>query len=226
MFEFGAPDYNDKQLSVLFSLAQRNVILNIYDSGKSKKGFESSEKYRKFLDQLIKGASISDATISTSSDQTGIHPNGTFLDLPSNFLLFIEEAAKLDTAPTVEIRVKPVTHDEYTVAIDNPYKEPSSKVAWRMDISRETDAVGITSASEKRVEIITNGAGLTDYRIRYLREAPDIVVDETTPANQIHCILDNLIHPLIITEAVKIATSASKPDEYQIAINERMDSEN
>ncbi len=150
-----------------------------------------------------------------SSAQLGVHPNGVFFDLPDDFLYSIEETAKL-TGGTKEVIVKPIKHDSYIANINNPYKQPCSWLVWRMDFSRATDALGESSASAKRTELIHDGSGLISYRMRYLRFPPEIVVNEFDPTQQKHCVLDSVMHEAIVTEAVKIAQAAVKPQEYQI----------
>jgi hypothetical protein len=228
LFEFGAPAYDDTQIGSLLTKAQMRVFKKRYDPA-----FELTEERRRDLEQLIKPAEydstdIPGSTITVSSSQDGIHPNGVFFDLPSDFLYAAEEAVTTDTS-SGEVKVDPVTHDEYLANIDNPYQNPNVKsgtsVFWRMDISRETQPVGVTSGSAKRTEIITEGGTITKYRMRYISTPQDIVVDSITPANQVHCILDDSIHPEIVDEAYKIAEASVRPEEYQIALNEQRISE-
>ena len=213
-FEDSAPGYDDKQISVILSDAQLRIVLKLIPF------FESDEKVRRQLEQLIKSGSVSNGDIIVSSDQTAKHPNGVIYDLPTSFYHAVEEAVIL-TGASAESTVKPVTHDFYQANKVNPYKKPNSNVVWRMDISRLTDASGTaTPASAKRTELITDGTAISDYRLRYLRELPDIIVDGSTPANQRHCILDQSLHDAIVDEAVKIMKASVIPEEYQIAQNE------
>lgn len=225
MFEFAAPAYDDRQISYILSDAQNRIFLNKYYSPTNdiRRGFEADEKRRRELEQLIKSASVSGGEITESASQDGIHTNGIFYDMPDNFLFAVEESAKL-TGASVEIPVKPITHDAYNANKNNPYKKPYSGLVWRMDYSRQTDASGTeTSATAKRIELIHDATGIADYRVRYLRLPPDIVVDETTPANQKHCVLDITMHNLIIDEAVKIMKAAVTPETYQIADKESIE---
>lgn len=211
MFEYAAPAYDDKQLSVMLSNAQERVIDDLV------KFFEASEKVRTALKHLIKPASVSNGEISVSASQTGVHPVGIFYDLPGDTRHLVEEAVKL-SGISKETTVKPVTHDFYMANINNPYKKPSKDVAWRMDISRLTDSDGTsTLASSPRVEIITDGTGITDYRVRYLRQPPNIIVDKDVPANQKHCVLDESVHDKIVDEAIKMMKASTTPEHYQIA---------
>lgn len=233
MFEFSAPAYDDRQISWLLTAAQNRVFLDKYytPSNKYQRGFEADEKRRRDLEQLIKQAAwASPATtgdLAPSSNQTGVHPNGKFFDLPARFLYAIEEAAETSAIGGKEVPVKPVTHDQYIANINNPYKKPYANLVWRMDYSRATVADGTaTAASSKRTELIVGDTlTLTKYRIRYLESPPDIVVDEFDPTNQKHCVLDETLHESIIDEAVKMAKASVRPNEYQIADKEKQDSD-
>ena len=145
-----------------------------------------------------------------------------FLDLPEDFLYAEEEAGKL-SGSTKEVKVKPVTHDEYLANIDNPYKKPYTGLLWRMDICRLADGDNETA---KRTEIIVpTSTTLASYRLRYVSYPPAIVVDESNEANQVNCIMDESIHEMIVDEAVLIAKAAVKGEEYQIGLSERQRSE-
>lgn len=229
MFEYGAPAYDDKQISNFLTRAQLRVFKRYYSPFKNKfrEGFESSEFKSKGLAQLIRSASLG-AGITESSSQTGVHPQGTFYDLPSDYQFTVEEAVELDGD---EVGVKAITHDFYTKNVDNPYKKPYSDLVWRMDFSREDhgeDSVDFTGRTAKRVELIVENKStnpVTGYRLRYLCTPPDIVCDELITINQRHCILDEVLQDEIVDEAVKMATAATKPEEYQISYTEQRENE-
>lgn len=242
LFEFSAPAYDDRQLSYLLTEAQFRVFIKRYNplGNKYQKGFEDDEQRRRDLEQLIKPA-LYDATvaipggvetISVSSQQGGVHPDGVFFDMPDGFLYAVEEAATLKTDPagvvnSKESWVKPVKHDEYLANITNPYKQPYKDLVWRMDISRYQHAEGTsTSATAKRTELILpSGYAVEKYRVRYLSTPPAIVVDRFDEDNQRHCILDETLHREIVDEAVVIAQAAVKKEEYQVGLNEKQRSE-
>lgn len=178
------------------------------------------------LDKLPTGNVTSITSgLGKSQYQGDVHPNGIFIDLPGGFLYAIEEGAKLNILDK-ESWVKPVKHDEYLANINNPYKKPYTNLIWRMDISREDYATGSQAASNKRTELILpSDTTLEYYRVRYLSVPPAIVCDELTPANQIHCILDESLHREIVDEAVAMARASVKPEEYQIGLAEKGRSE-
>lgn len=230
LFEYGAPDYDDRQISAILTKAQIRVFKRHYmpQANKFQMGFEQSEQRRRDLEQFIKNASISNGEITESAigEQAAVHPNGTLYDMPSDFLYAIEEALVTDVSAPEEITVVPIVHDYYRANIRNPYKQPYKNLAWRMDYSRETPADGTSDPSSKRTEIITDSTStISEYRVRYLISPPEIIVDVVNAANQKHCILDATLHDEIVDEAVKIAKAATMPDEYQIAQIEQKESE-
>ena len=167
--------------------------------------------------------------LGKSAAQGGVHPNGIFLDMPSDFLYAVEEAAQILTTPTrtTESWIRPVKHDEYLANINNPYKKPYKDLVWRMDISRSQIAEGtLISSSSKRSELILDTSSSLDYyRLRYLSTPPAIVVDEFEPENQRHCVLDETLHREIVDEAVLIAQAAAQKESYQIGVAEQQRSE-
>lgn len=230
LFDYSAPAYNDAQISNLLTNAQLRIFKHRYNplGNKYRKGFEFDEQRRVDLEQFIKGASISNGDISVSSNQDDIHPNGVFYDMPSDFLIAIEENAIL-TGSGSEVDVLPVQHDFYNKNKNNPYKKPYSGLVWRMDFSRldhgEDGGDSYTGRTAKRIELISDGTLVSDYRVRYLVSPPNIVVDVTTPANQRHCILDKSIHDDIVDEAIRIVKGMINPQEYQIGSAEAQQSE-
>lgn len=158
--------------------------------------------------------------------QGGTHPNGVFLEMPNDFLYAVEEAVKLSTQ-TTESWVRAVKHDEYLANINNPFKQPYKDLIWRMDISRSQHAEGTAIlATNKRTELVLpTGYTVDYYRLRYLSLPPSIVVDEFTPANQKHCILDETLHREIVDEAVLMAQAAVKQEQYQIGLSEKQRSD-
>lgn len=227
LFEYAAPSYDDRQVSAILTKAQLRVFKRHYmpEANRYREGFEASEQRRRDLEQYIKSASITDGSVASSAAQTGIHPNGVFYDMPTDFLYAIEESLITSTSGGEEITVLPIRHDYYRANIRNPYKKPYTNLAWRMDISKATQPTGTSAGTTKRIEVVTDGSAIADYRVRYLINPPAIVCDEVTLTNQRHCILDETLHGEVVDEAVKIAKAAAMPEEYQIADKEQKENE-
>lgn len=219
-----APGYEDEEISVLLSQAQERYIKTRYQplGNKYRKGFEQVEKRRIDLSELIRNYEV----MTPSTDQTNVMRNGTLYDLPADFFLAIEgdvvtnqancgQSANLhlstDTLNSyteyIRVPVKPISHDEYIVNVNNPFKKPycdtglNEGLVWRLEYSRET-----LYTNPKRHELITDGTfGIMGYHLRYLRKPNDIVCDFVTTANQVHCELAESTHREIVDIAITIA---------------------
>jgi plasmid maintenance system antidote protein VapI len=246
--KFDAPGYKDRELSELFTLAQLEVVKSYYtpQGNKYGKGVENTEKRRKDLANLVKNAYLYDFNLS--SDQSLAHRKGKVFELPTDFWLALQEECDmgvyeddctvpvipLSTKPpylmdlsgidftrTVEYWIRPITHDEYNLNKENPFKRPYEEMMWRLDIENSP-----VSPYRKRHELINfSSYQILRYRLRYVKEPVGIVVDTTTPANQVSCELIETIHDEIIIKAVMIATGITNPQEYQIKVAEAMKSE-
>lgn len=212
---FAAPGYLDDEISIFLTKAQERIILSLYseDGNKYKEGFEETEKRRKQLQQLIEP----NVSLSLSSDQTG--SEGKAYDLPKDCLLVIKEKAKLSGCNCCNNeykRVKPITHDELEANKDNPFKKPSEKLLWRLDIGN------------RRHDLIPKeGTNITEYTISYIRKPKPIILDTSTidgVTGPQECELQ-MLSRMIIDEAVKIATGITDPQLYQIKTIEKQLSE-
>lgn len=214
-----SPGYEDTELSVILNKAQERFVYKNYGgTNPLKEGFEETEKRRKDLSELTANSEITTA----STTQTGVLTNGTFFDLPANFLYAISEEVTITSTDACynnkRIKVKPITHDQYVANVDNPFKKPYEGLTWRMDYSRVTD-----NTNPKRHELITNGSyTIAKYHLRYLRRPPAIVVNRTTPASQVSCILDESTHRRIIDIAVELALENTQDQRLptNVALNQ------
>lgn len=228
-----APGYIDSEISIFLTKSQDRITKRYYNhkGNKYKDGFEETEKRRKDLSELIRGPRDNSGnllTSSSSSQSAVVDVNGEFFDLPEDFLYAISERIKVKDstdrclADGALVNVKPITHDEYTANIDNPFKNPSNSLAWRMDFSRETAGDG----NIKRHEIITNGNYKVDeYLLRYIKRPREIDIDGSLTGSVQDSELDESIHEEIVDEAVMIATGITNPNEYQIKMSETQKSE-
>ena len=192
----GDRPFTTSDIEDLLNEAQRIYVRQNYEV------FETSERVRKVLDELLGNANIT----PTSSSNTNLD-YGVFVTLPSDFMYSIEEMAtiNLDTngqvttsaASYTKVPVKPVTYDEYAVNIDNPYKKPYRKLVWRLDYQKST---------YKRHELITDGTfSVITYHLRYLKFPSDIVISSNTS-----CALSDITHDDIVNLAVNLTLKDNK----------------
>lgn len=208
---FSAPGYEDIEISLFLTKAQERVVLSIYNplGNRTREGFEATEARRKELKELVKGVTIS----TPYSDQTQVLPNGKFYELPEDCLFVISEEVTVASSDNCQnskrVNVKPITHDEYNINKENPFKKPDFlNFIWRLDYK------------DRLHELITDGTfTVTDYHIRYIKRLKPIIVGTGTVDGEtgpLDSELDQIIHKRIIDEAVKIATGITDPALYQI----------
>lgn len=216
VYQHGAPGYNDLQCSFMLNKAQRRVFNRL------KPMFDISETVKRTLSPVISRASLAEDQIDEIEDMTLIpHPNGVFYMLPGGLAELKEEYVYLsveqDEGPpdTVgPVIVLPITYDYYAKNHDNRYKQPHLELVWRMDYGLADDRY--------RVEIITGGEDILDYRISYIRYPQDIVVNTENPELSVDCeILDRGFRDEVVSEAIKIAVAALSGEGYNVASAER-----
>ena len=212
---FDAPGYEDDEISRFLSRAQERLVLHVYNplGNKYLTGFEGNEKRRKDLSELVQNVEITPATTQTDSKS-----DGTFFELPADFLYTVQEEVDItstDTCynPSTGVEVKPITHDYYIKNKKNPYKKPYGELVWRLDFS--------SNGTSKRHELITDAATtVTKYIIRYIKKPVPICTSATVTIEGVaglsSCELHPITHRAIVDEAVAIAAGITNPETFQI----------
>jgi len=218
-----APGYEDSEITEFLNKSQLQFVKSRYNykGNQYKEGFEKTEKRRKDLSELVRNIDLISSDISP--DQTGVSPNGIFYDLPADFLYSLREeittSSDIKCSDKLRITVKPVTHDEYSINVKNPFKKPDITQAWRLDFSR--DVTQGPNNPKKRHEIITDSSyTVSTYHVRYLKEPRNIDI-----TNSIESELSESVHEEIVDGAVRIATGITDPQSYQIKLKEELATE-
>ena len=205
--------------SVFLTQAQEEVVINLYN-GKNIYGdsFESTEEIRRYLDSLI--------VTATSPNRDGITPPegedlekessalinikdeySTIYKLPKSLAYITLEKIKYNSEDSCvtfwDASVQPVTHDEYNMVKNNPFRGATKYKALRLDYG------------ESRVEIISKYP-ISEYYIKYLKKPrPIILVDLTNEGLDINgeqepqtCELNSMLHHTILTRAVALAVAS------------------
>jgi len=215
---FDAPGYEDEEISVFLTKGQERVFFGHFNplANKYREGFEETESRRKDIKELVKGAK----GLAPATDQTEALPNGKLFDLPSDCLYVISEEIVLESDNNClnnkRIMVKPVTHDEYSINVKNPFARPDKDLAWRLDINGG------------RHEIITDGTSIKSYDIRYVETLRPIIIGANVidgVLGPLDCKFNSILHKRIVDEAVKIATGVTNPEQYQIKTIENNENE-
>ena len=223
-----APGLDDYEISVFLTKAQLEIVKNYYNpkGNKYKEGFENSEKRRVDLEELVK-PHVS-TTIITSAN--GISTNSKFFKIPDDVFLIVYESAKIQSTDCNSgnyLDVEPITHDEYAIQKNNPFKNPDSSTIWRLNISK----IG----SDKVVELVSPYS-ITEYKLRYIKFPKPIILSNLTTGFPSEGLtidgqvtpqtseLDTSIHREILDRAVELALRDYKPQNLESKIT--LDSRN
>jgi hypothetical protein len=182
---FSAPEINTVEIDIYLNDGQ-NTLLELVS-------IEGLEKKQEFLD-YFKNITIPFTTNSFTTDINLNKPNSKYVTLPSNYRTSLLEEATVtytncnNVTVSKRILVTPITRDEYSKAIGNPFRKP-----WKEEILR--------LMTNGKIELISaDNITITNYYLDYIKE-PNLMDYE----NNITCELDYKAIQKIIELAVKKA---------------------
>lgn len=188
-------EFNEYEKSLFLTEAQNQIVIELY-SGRNDKGtpFEGTEELREYLRNLIKEASITSVVESRSKSK--------LFKLPSDLMFITYEEAVIDDEDAgclngTSIGAVPITHDEITKALKNPFRKPSKDRVLRIDIGPGT------------IEVFSL-YNIKEYNIKYLKKPSPIVLGNFSEVtvdgvNVItECELDSTLHRYILDRAVML----------------------
>jgi hypothetical protein len=205
--------FQSYDINQFLNKAQDDLVENHYSirDGDRREHFEADEKLRTELAELI--SYYTAGSIEFDGSDIALHQNGVFVTMPTDFLYALREECGIlytdcnDDSAAQTARVKPITHDEYIVNLNNSFKKPYRDLVWRMDYSS-------TTADSKRHELITDGNyTIETYTLRYLRRPNriDILTGDD-------CELNSSLHEEIVDRAVRFGM-ASLPQPENVEQN-------
>ena len=189
-----APGLNEYEKSVFLTKAQEQIVTELY-SGRNTtyNSFEETEEQRRYLHSLITTSSLEE---STEIDDI-ITSNSSVYKLPENIMFITYETAIL--TDNKEVTVYPVSQDELSKIIKNPFRGPSNNRVLRLDLGNNS------------IEVISN-YDITKYLIRYIRKPNPIILVDLEDELSINgvteesvCELDSSLHRTILDRAVALA---------------------
>lgn len=227
LYTSSAPGFEDDELSILASKAQLLYVLKCLKPFKDNEVFEETEVRKQGLSALIKDGTEATDPPAPLSTTVGTLVGEVYWTLPDDFMFAIYEAVQTNVPycgdPSLQtfrrIPVFPIQHNEYNQNFYNPYQKPYcdgefGKV-WRLNHGKIND---------KRIHgLITDTTfNVTKYFLRYLKFPTNIVIDETTPANQVNPVLDEVFQYAIGDIAVMLLDKAIRESIpiSQLNINE------
>lgn len=204
------PSLNDYEKSVFLTTAQENWIMKNYDS------YENTEFIRKALSPIVKSKSESGYFANTTDSSTIItninnsvtgQARSITFSLPTDLWLVTHEQLKMGLSKSVE--VVPITHDEWNVIKNNPFRSVTPDRAFRLD-------------RDSKVEIIYHeslDAVTMSYYYVYVRRPKPIVLDGVyeTGDNTLEIRgqidpqtseLNDIVHETILEDALMLASQS------------------
>lgn len=199
-----APGLSEYEKSVFLTNAQDNLVLELV-TGKNALGesFEKTEELREYLTDIVKTASLSPREDSSTIK---ISSKSTLFTKPTNLLVIVQESVMFSDSncSNLNIEVVPVTHDEYSRIIKNPFRKPSKNKVLRLNVGSNLELV-----SEYEI---------ANYTIRYISMLEPIILEDLpldedeNPilsikgiSTKTECILNPALHEAILSRAVQLA---------------------
>lgn len=192
-----APGLNEYEKSVFLTKAQEQIVTELY-SGRNNtySSFEETEELRRYLSSLI--VTTGCPTYSEEDKEfIKITNNSMLFVIPENVLFLVKEVVVSNNYS--EIDVYPVSQDELSKIIKNPFRGPSNNRALRLDIGTNI------------VEIIYPSI-ISTYKVRYIRKPNPIILTDLEDdlsingiSEESECELDSSLHRTILDRAVALA---------------------
>ena len=246
-----AQPVNGYEKSVFLTQAQEELVKNYYNpkGNKYAEGFEVTEKRRRDFEQLVKNGVSSSWLVKPSESLTTFSLSSSaftgdllsmFFAIEDDVMFIIAEKAMMASSDKCYnnkvVSVKPISHNELSININNPFKRPKD-FFWRVDREKITgDFNGLAPGQTKRViELLhDNLIGFPkEYRYRYIKFPQPIVLEDLTqygPNVSINGVTDAQTSELsdhmnreILNRAVELALEASgnPRTESKIQLNQR-----
>jgi hypothetical protein len=186
---------DEYEKSVFLTKAQEDIVIELYTGrGTSQTSFEETEEQRRYLQALV---NITELVPESSNKIFG--KNSYVCIIPEDALFITCESVLLDNK---EVSVYPVSQDELSKIIKNPFRGPNSNRVLRLDSNNNT------------VELIYEGNNISKYIIRYIKKpSPIILIDLDNlsingKSKESKCKLDSSLHRMILDRAVTLALQA------------------
>lgn len=219
----GTEGYEDSEYSEILTTASEYYVLTVLEKlSPTRKGLEESELRAWGLANFIGSGSATPLPLEGTEIT-----NGRYYTLKSDVWFIIHETADISALDCddrqIEASVDPITHSQIKAFKRNFYKKPKVILnedarVYRLASARVDDGeTDLSARTVKRVEIIEDPREftVTDYKYRYFKYIPEIVVDRSIISNQRNCIVDDMQHRVILDIAEAVMKGVT--DRKQIA---------
>lgn len=199
-----APGLDEYEKSVFLTTAQEGLVLELI-SGNNPLGdsFEKTEEVRRYLNDIVK---TTEMTKYEGSDIIKLTNKSTLYNIPEDLWYTTYETVKLQDANLKctsyeNIEVVPVTQDEFSRIIKNPFRKPSANRVLRLDV-------------DGKVELVSD-YNIQSYTVRYIKRLEPIILDDLPngltikgKSKETNCKLNPALHDAILARAVKLAKAS------------------
>ena len=200
-----APGLTEYEKSVFLTTAQDDLILELV-TGKTALGesFEKTEELREYLTDIVKTATLEEyigtevKTITKDQSKLYTPPEDLFTIV---YELVSFNDTKLNCIPS-KVEVIPITHDELSKTIKNPFKKPNKNRVLRLNVGGA-------------IELLTPYT-ISEYTIRYISKLDPIILEDIDTYGlsikgenkKTECKLNPALHKAILSRAVSTAKTA------------------
>lgn len=208
-------EFDEYEKSVFLTEAQESIVTSLYKGTLTGDSFEKTEELRRYLNELVKTYSTSDKIYTNN----GLTKYSTFFNIPKDTLFITYESVISNDLNLCKgsnvLEVVPVTQDELTKTLRNPFKAPNKRRVLRLDVK------------DYKVELISF-YDILEYQIRYISKPEPIILcnlpedlsigktDTFSGTEKNECKLNPAIHRTILEMAVNLAIkSRSTADKNQ-----------
>ena len=192
-------EFDEYEKSLFLTKAQELYVINLY-SGDDKDAFETSEKYRRYLSELIVSAKL-DKPIDYNNAYSS---KSTVFKLPEDILFITLEQASIsnkddECLDNKTLQIIPTRQDELHRVMKNPFRRPNKNKILRLDLGDNL----IELVSEYKIK---------EYWLRYLKKPEPIILEDLPETLKINnkneaqgCLLNSILHRPILETAINLA---------------------
>lgn len=220
-----APGLDEYEKSVFLTKAQSEILREYFNSrvDGTNGGFDGSQKRQYDFSQLIKTATLSEATNVTHLDKR----SKCFL-FPKDYFLSVNE---IISDSDRQYSVVSISYSDYQRLMMKPYAYPPKKTVWRLFTSTSTITEADSASSEANIsaqsddnksyttpvaEIIGKTGDSITYSLRYVKKPNPIILldldgDDVSiegKQKESSCELPTQLHQEILERAVTLAKIA------------------
>lgn len=202
------PNFEAEHIDFFLNDTGQDILVKQRYSGRPDAFGHSFEETQKRTDDLR--ILVTNSVISNGVNNEDNKPNSRFFTLPTNYWFAIGEEAVVEytdcngQSTTKTVRVKPISHDDYSKVIRDPFARPTQDEILRLMYQDKAELIGPADAT------------IDSYVLRYIRKPARISLATSTD-----CELSDHLHLDVVQFAVTAAIRSTQNDnEYAKMLRE------